>query len=966
MKTTRRGVIRSGIGAMGAVLLGNTEAKAQEAGAKASTPPENPRSLAEALAHLDWEPETRGTLLLVAPERAGLQNTAIAVDNAGQEQMYQRAGTEPVRAGRNGFNLSRIASRYRRKIAAVGSLSVVVPETMATLRYKNLPAPDLFANVRPESRPQFLLATLSPAQWRTVMSADGLGIGDLKRDQQALFAALFPETMQVFRRDPPAPGAEYGKTERVPDESINRADLRLRLYKDVSWSYLYKNKDNIGGYNDLTMGDDGGGGKTPVYTMQFPQAVDARHSFTGGEYYGGDEPAAFGVTLMEAEPNRAKPSDLDYDAAVLDRVVTLIGAKTVADLVARVRESTGIELYADGRYAALSVFFRAVPNTGVRAGILLKALALSVTGTYRRVASGTDGAFVLTDDRVGSGVRLAAISDWINAAKQGIADERKKLMNAARENDTGTNAPWAIQDDMAPSPALLKRMKEAGVGDDRETRDKKLIPLADLPPGVQDRVRYQQGQWESIIESDSDSIYKTLRKDGVILRPQAKLAVVIPGVGTVPLQGDLAFSELPYQSTSTGDNGWYALGMFPPDPKATLPVRLDTKRVVKRVLAVTVQSEDDARTAAGLAKSRGFTVLMLATETTDVTPLTTAAKTAAPGIAVWLRTPLLRQSVDAGTENLLDRTIRGETYRQSLRRPIQASPYGGFGVMPKGNAQSDYLAVGDPAALAEIRNRLNALVASPQADALVFTDMTPPGYYGKDSGVGDAMVIQEFGYTPAMRLAFLREAGTDPVDLSPVGNLESWEYERGFDQKSTRVSLPFFPDLGANADRITINNVKGTDLGAKDAYGRWYEFRAKRLAAALDTLREGMRAMNPKMPLYWGGESVYSGLGEWLPAPPVKSSTAKTTATPPKKDAPPAFVWLTYAYDRRTPLDAAPMKPGERFARQASRHLEWLNQPPKKPGEKDTRPAQAGLFLDLTQAPLAEVEGLLSQVVFAP
>ncbi len=85
------------------------------------------------------------------------------------------------------------------------------------------------------------------------------------------------------------------------------------------------------------------------------------------------------------------------------------GAKTVGDLMARIRAVTGVEIYADRRYAELDVYSRSGVNVLIRAGDLLKTLALSVTGTCRRVASGADAAFVLTDDRVGSGIRLTLI-----------------------------------------------------------------------------------------------------------------------------------------------------------------------------------------------------------------------------------------------------------------------------------------------------------------------------------------------------------------------------------------------------------------------------------------------------------------------------------------------------------------------------------------------------------------------------
>ena len=960
MKTTRRGIVRSAIGTVGTVLLGGTGAWAQE-GAKPAAPPNtlpnNPPMLAMCLPFLDWEPQERGTLLIVAPERAVLGGRGAFRNGILEMQFDPASGEIPVRAGRNGFNLTQIAPQYKRKIAVVGSLSVVVPETMAVLRYKNLPEPNLWANVRPESRAQFLLASLSPAQWRTVMSPDGLGMSDLKRDQQAMFAALFPDTMELHRQHPPAPGETYGKFDRLTGKDVNRNAIRLRLYQDLQWSFRFQDANS----GTLSMGDYAEGGNKTTLGVQFPQAVDARNDFASGEYYGSEAPVAFGVTLMETESNRAKPSDLDYDAAALNRVVPLDGAKTVGDLVARVRESTGVELYADGRYAALAVYARAAPGVGVRAGSLLKALALSVTGTFRRVASGTDGAFVLTDDRVGAGGRLTLIGEWINAAKQKLADERKKLADTARDVRVADNAPWAIDSDRVPSPALVERLRQTANGQGNQP----IVPLADLPPGVREKVLLQQACWRKDAAEDTNDSHKPLRENGVILNTQTKLALVIPDFGTVPLQGDLSLTPAANEDVF---GAWYAGGMYPPDTKAVLPLRLDTKRVVKRVLGVSVTSDADAREAARLAQAHGFTALLLEAEddSAQIAARVAAASDAAPKLSVWIRTSLLRETIsDAEAETLADRTILGETYRESLRRPAPPDPYNPYKrrMGASGNPPGDFVAVGEEDAIQRVRARLTALLdVLPETTALLVTDAIPPGYLPQS--VGDS-AVGELGYSPAMRLAFLRETGTDPVDLSPVADLHDWRWSPGFEQKQTRVRLPFFPDLGPNVQNMSINNEKATTLGAKDAYPRWYAFRAKRLAQTRNALREALLAKNPARSLFWQADQGWGGLGEWLPEATDPAPPKPAVATP-KNNAVPGFFWLSHTY-RPQPLNTPPMKNNERFAPQVSQQLNWIINPPKKPiAKNDTPPPQVGLLLDLTQAPFSEVKDLLSQIVFTP
>ena len=664
MRTSRRGLIERGVGVAGAWWLGGVEAMAQEKAASPVTP-ENPANLSLCLPFLDWEPAERGTLLIVAPERATLP----------QPRPYYGgepppvAAAEPVRAGRNGFRLAAIAPRYRRKLAVVGGLSAVVPEMMAVLRYKNLPEPDLWQGVRPESRPQFLLASLSPAQWKRAMSPDGIGMSELKRDQQTLFAGLLSADIALRRQDPPAPGQTYGKTELVPTSDIDMATPRLRLYQELHWNFLFQDSK----HGTLTIGDPYRAVAAPVYRFEsaprFPQFFDDDDLYGGGE-----SPSAFGVMLVEAQPNRDKPSDVDYDAAVWNAAVPLEGTRTVGELVVRVRKATGIEIYADGRYTALSVYSRAVPGVAVRSGDLLKAIALSVTGTYRRVASGSAAALVLTDDRVGLGVRVAAIGDWLANARQQLIEARDKLIAGAKDADVSGTALWSLNDDGVPSPALLKRMAEINAKPvpSQENIAEQLVPISQLPPGVQERVRNQQQDWRaqmarSIAEEDRNDFYKPIREDGVVVRSRAKLAIVLPGIGSVALPNNDIDVEgrMTGYAVGGGESAWYASSLIPPDFKATLPVRLDTRRLEKRMLVVRVSSDADARDAALLAKARGFTGLLLPTGEQNAQTAgawATAAKTAAPAIEIWLRTPLFRYA-GIDTEPFLDRNIAGETYR---------------------------------------------------------------------------------------------------------------------------------------------------------------------------------------------------------------------------------------------------------------------------------------------------------------
>ena len=921
-------VIRGGIGAVSALLMGGA-AQAQN-----TAPPslDYLSTLATAFYYVDWDPQTRGTLLIIASERAGLDGV-VHMDNGFLAMKPPDTQVAQILAGNSGYSLARIAPRYGCKIAPVGTLSAVVPEMMATLRYKYLPEPDLWANVRLASRIQFLLVTLSPAQWRTLMSPGGIGIGDLKRNQQAIFDAVFPETIEVYRREPSKQGENYTVSKSVPADQINRNALRLRLYQDLQWSYLFQDARR----GALSMGDYGE--PAPVYSMTFPQRLEMRDSLVP---LVADRFTVFGAPLMETQTNRSKPSDLDYGAATLDRVILLDGIATVGDLIARVREKTQVEIYTDPRYAALSVYTRAAPGIGVRAGDVLRAAALSVTGTYRRVeGDDADAAFVLTDDRVGSAVRLAAIADWVNRAEQSLVEQRGETRAAARDANIATNATWALQDEMAPSPALVKRMKAIKEqAPEAQPRYGTPTPVSELPSGAQARVRSQMERWRSDSAGLSSDFPKTLREDVVVLQSQAKLAVVIPGLATIPLQADVSLggdAVAPFIERS-----WLDAGMLPPDPATELPLRPGSWRINISVLSVAVKSDADAREAARIAKSHGFAALLLGGESPA---LVAAAKATAPTLAVWIHTPLFRQPTNDSTpDTLLDRTITGETWRESLPHsaPLKEPP-------------GDFLAVSSPAASEAILQKIAMLLGSaPGVDAVVFTDNTPPGYADTPSENAPA---QQLGYTNALRLAFLRETGTDPVDLSlPVRSTGITGVERG------SISTPFFPDWDAGSDRTATDAKQSATFAAKKAHLRWQKFRAERLTAARNRLHEAIAAKYPGVMLYRDNSDPKAGLTRWLPEP-----TAEAATDPP---APTEPLWLTFTYNPRTPSKAPAMPDAERLARQLSAMLTdallHLNRPREKTAGKIVLPTNTGLLLDLTQAPITDVETLLSQIKLSP
>ncbi|MBC7808476.1 MAG: hypothetical protein H7145_20270 [Akkermansiaceae bacterium] len=976
MRTDRRGVIWGGIGAAMAMAFGNgTGDEASARGDIGFPPPVNPATLAGCLRYLDWDPAERGPLLIIAPDLAKLKGAAYGNHIDFQSgTITPVGGADAVRVGKNGFRLDAVCPRYRRKLVTVGSLSTVIPDTMAVLRYKNLPEPDLVQGVRPEVGPQLLLGTLTPAQWRRLMSTDGIGIGDLKREQRAIFADLFPQNMKVYRSVPANPDTEHRK-EEIPLSGVNLSDFRLHLYQDLSWTYSFQGTN--GSFLGLGNGDWEGAGE-PAYSVDFPRNETGDNASGSGDYDpDGGLPSAFGVTLMETHPNRRKPSDMEYGAPMWNAAVAVYGVKTVGELVARIREASGVEVYADRRYAELPVYVRTVSQKTVRSGDLLEALALSVTGTYRRVASGSHAAYVMTDDRVGSGVRFAAIGSWVQDARKQLEEARKRFAASTKSADVFVNAPWVSGNDMAPSAALLKKFTERTKPRiaDEDPQDR-AVRVSDLPSGAQRRIQSQLKWWREKVAEGDDTSYKPLRENDVDISAKLRIVLTIPGVGTVPfLNYDLQPDAPSAEPDIFDELLWLRSGTTPPDMTASLPLRIEAEWFGRRVLAVRMESVGDARKAARLAKAHRFNGLLLPVGDRSpevVAQWLAAAREVAPGMAMWLKVSLFRREgatgLDmglAGEKDRLDRNVSGETYAESLRRPV-VSPYGLYGEFPPlqmgDSVTGDYFALGEKDALQAVQSRIVSLAKqSPGITGIVFTNTSPPGYAGQNMGQGFSP-DRELGYTPAMRLAFLRENGVDPVDLSPFGDLGQVNGSGGTPRAETRVRLPFFPDGGPSERQWANNNQFAPGSGTKGLHSRWYDFRAKKLSNALETLRVSVRAETPALELFLQSPGAWEGLPKWEPPATVADIAAKPHSAPLL-----TTVWLRAHYQEATPPGIVPMKRGDRFARQIAKSVEWMRSPPTTPQTKAARAAlKWDLLLDVTQSPLAGAEKLLSQIRIEP
>ncbi|RYG31641.1 hypothetical protein EON81_22445, partial [bacterium] len=119
-------------------------------------------------------------------------------------------------------------------------------------------------------------------------------------------------------------------------------------------------------------------------------------------------------------PNRLKESQLDYASSGFKREVDLSGVKTAGDLVAEIAKVSGTELYADLRFSRLPVVVTG--QTKGTASDLLRALAVGVAGTFRRVGD----AYVLTDSLAGVGALRERWGRFVEAGSARLREEQKR------------------------------------------------------------------------------------------------------------------------------------------------------------------------------------------------------------------------------------------------------------------------------------------------------------------------------------------------------------------------------------------------------------------------------------------------------------------------------------------------------------------------------------------------------------
>lgn len=629
------------------------------------------------LERVAWSPQERGPLLVVAPDARIVQLNG---DHAPNYSLLPSEG---------GLNVLDVSEVLERKRVHVGATSALVPQKTRQLN-TNLGKPDI-SQLDQADALVALVVSLSDRQRKLLSSSVGLGQRDLGAQQQLYFARILPKTLRSTAR-------------MVPERALAQAQLHLNRTLQLSFAFEDPNLSNVIG---------------------FQASRSSASTLTRAQEDGPAKP--FGRVLLDLTDNQAKASPLNYRSVALDRGITLEGATTVSELLARVSLATQQTILADRRIGQLPIWQRSATGQTVRAGDLLQTLAWSVAGTFRPLqAPNKAQVWLLTDDVEGLATRLERQRLWLKGAEGQVEEQRKKWREKIKplatqeltplDNFVGLSEDAIQQLRNSPphtqktfpvsvlSPEFAPRFQEAARQQDAEMKAGKQTYIVDNiknPPLTPDRVSVQFGQ--------------------------SQLHWEIPGYGTYTTSDALYKLDFELQ---------FATYIRTAPPSSPVPPRPIVKT---RIVLFAPKTENEARQAVRAAAEAKLSAVWMVTEISKLEVLKAALDEGKKSkVAVGAHVALARLP----DETPVDLTVLGE-----------AGPY----KVPDA-----------PETLPALLPLLRSLATLTGLAGLAFSEIGPPGYGNKSKA---AFWTTEnnpmgYGYTLARRLSFLGTDGYDPVDVA--------------------------------------------------------------------------------------------------------------------------------------------------------------------------------------------------------
>jgi hypothetical protein len=695
------------------------------------------------------------------------------------------------------LSLGELLEAAERRLVRVGRLNALVPLNIRTL------APHELDEQETEEQAWLgLMASLSDFQWQKLLGAQGLGFSDVSAQQARKLERVLPKSITIVsRKRLPNGGVLYtGSDPKTTLTEQQRQQVRLQIRREVQWSFYHVDNKN---------GTQGFGVNRPTPALPVAHALESDPKVMVRQD---------GVHLV---PNTRKPSDLNYRSKALEVSVSLKNANTIDELVTRVAAATRVELYADRRYGKLPV---QCWGESASAADVLEAIAFSVGGTFRRVSDGTTTLYILTCDQEGLDshrARRTALATRRNLLGQ---EAFLPLFQTIKKRKPEQWLAFSPNDPYKLTPELLQKMAP------KRDRSRATLPVAELPESIQTEIQRQ------LKESVKYANQAPLNTKEVAMDTNLKLSYLVPDFGALDNPRGLGY---PIADALLASADAYQLP--PPPLKRPLAETLATWQ--KKIALVAPRTSDEAALLAKKASEVGMTELWL---DVPAAPEKAQALLQAARAATKLPVGALVRPSHPKTEDVVPGLAPGLTILLETE-PAWMKHFQGITGPTLKNLTRPY-AFGstmldlDRATRDVLGRQLAALAQTPGLAGLALSDYLPPGY------ARSATI--EMGYTPARRIAFIRQEKLDPVDLPP-GN----SYGSGGDNSNPsffwdttlQAQRPRLPDDPPAAEGDILRNL----MPNKDSpVVHWREARKAEGIEALRAWQAGIRQAAPQLPLW--------------------------------------------------------------------------------------------------------------------
>jgi len=635
-----------------------------------------------------------------------------------------------------------VGALYGRSVLDFGTVTVVVPPTI-TVVYAPPETPNPYDGMPPGQVMSLLAKTFTPAQWKAFLSPAGVAYTSMTGDTQAaLFAALFPEGHLKVIQDNPVGESDPKTKQDLSGDALKAAHLRLGFL--VSMALQMESEPTSYRFGSSLR----------------PANSPPRYFMTNGQSNAVDH--ELGATVRETVPNTLKAGQMALDDPALKAAVPLSGIKTVDDLITRIGLTTKRELYADARYGTRPVTLLPA-NGSAPATDLLRALAVCVGGTYRQVGP----AFVLTDDVVGLGTKHALWKAFEEKAAAMLpGGDRFLPAPAAGPNVPYPNVPYTVQDiPFGDDPlAFTSAQKDIFWKEWAKRPGQSSTPIMDITVPFDQLSPAQQSSAELIQAANEKSNDHTTLDGKVMVQAEPEVEIILPALDGPAVIFQSYQNLLPYPKLTDAQEKAQAKQMAenfpdmalpdaPPPPDVSEVLRGFTRRAAR---IAPPAPEQMAHTLEAL-KALGFTEVWLQLVPDPSAPDTELKTRMAQAVAAGRKAGvpvmadlslLLWVSAD---KTLIDLDLRGRP-----GSPETVTPFA-------------------PAVSIRLAALVRTVGSVPGLGGMVWDDLRPLGYQGS---VFDDSNTPALGYNESGRLAQLRQAHTDPVDLYPAGFVDDGENER--------------------------------------------------------------------------------------------------------------------------------------------------------------------------------------------